>query len=384
MKVGVLTFHRVSNYGTALQAFATIEALRELGYDAELIDYRPAYTECTLVERRLRDAQSVRTLASILINRMIYGPAAGKRYQRFLDFCSMLRCGNMICKTTEDVARVAQQYDVILSGSDQLWNENITGTDITYFFPFAHPRKVSYGSSFGTAMIGNARKDVITPLLLDFTAISMREETACGIAKDLFSAADNAPCVARVTDPTLLLTAEEWRRYCQPGFALPEQGYILTYYMIETPILRAVTRRLQQATGLPVVNLKPSKRQMLQHEGINLADAGPGEFLSCYAKAKYVVTNSFHGAAFAINFGISMYVTPLPVSMAGEVNSRLTDLLVWYGLSQRWITSVDEAANIDPWQSLTGLDELRERHRADAMRTLQAMLKPVESADSGC
>jgi len=57
---------------------------------------------------------------------------------------------------------------------------------------------------------------------------------------------------------------------------------------------------------------------------------------------------------------------------------------VWYGLSQRWITSVDEAANIDPWQSLTGLDELRERHRADAMRTLQAMLKPMEAADSGC
>ncbi len=374
MKVGVLTFHRASNYGTALQAFAMIEALRALGYDAELIDYRPDYTECTLVERKLRDARNIRTVASILVNRIIYGAAMGKKYQRFENFCGTFRCGDTICKTMEDVAHAAQHYDVILSGSDQLWNENITGSDLTYFLPFAHPRKVSYASSFGVAMLGKARKAVIAPLLQDFAAISMREETACGMVRDLLATADKAPPVMRVPDPTLLLTAEAWRRYCHPGFALPEQDYILTYYMIETPVLRAITRRLQQTTGLPVVNLKPSKRQMLQHEGINLTDAGPAEFLSCYAGARFVVTNSFHGAVFGINFGVPMYVAPLPVSVAGEVNSRLTDLLTWYGLSQRWITSASEAEKVDPGQPLTGLYALRETRRADAIHMLQAML----------
>ena len=373
MKVGVLTFHRASNYGTALQAFAMIEALRALGYDAELIDYRPDYTECTLVERKLRDARNIRTVASILVNRFIYGAAIGKKYQRFEDFCGTFRCGDTICKTMEDVAHAAQQYDVILSGSDQLWNENITGSDLTYFFPFAHQRKVSYASSFGVAMLEKAREAVIAPLLQDFAAISMREETACGMVREMLFA-DDAPPVMRVPDPTLLLTAAEWRQYGHPGLALPEQGYILTYYMIETPVLRAITRKLQQTTGLPVVNIKPSKRQMLQHEGVNLADAGPAEFLSCYAGAKYVVTNSFHGTVFGINFGVPMYVASLPVSVAGEVNSRLTDLLAWYGLSQRWITSAVEAEKIDPGQPLTGLDELREARRADAIRVLQAML----------
>ena len=69
-----------------------------------------------------------------------------------------------------------------------------------------------------------------------------------------------------------------------------------------------------------------------------------------------------------------MYVASLPVSVAGEVNSRLTDLLAWYGLSQRWITSAGEAEKIDPGQTLTGLDELREARRADAIRMLRAML----------
>lgn len=373
MKVGVLTFHRAANYGTVLQAFAMIEALRASGCDAELIDYRPAYTERTLVERRLRDARSIRTVASILVNRIVYGAATGTKYQRFLRFCDTLPCGHEICETTQDVARAAQEYDVLLSGSDQLWNENITGDDVTYFLPFAHPRKISYASSLGVAALTEARRSVMAPLLQDFAAIAMREATACGIVRDMLRA-DDAPPVMRVPDPTLLLTAEDWRRHCHPGFALPRQGYILTYYMIETPVLRAITRRLQQATGLPVVNLKPSKRQMLQREGINLADAGPAECLSGYAGAKYVVTNSFHGTAFAINFGVPMYVAPLPVSASGEVNSRLTDLLMWYGLSQRWIASAAEAEQIDPGQPLTGLDALRETRRAEAMRTLQAML----------
>ena len=373
MKVGVLTFHRASNYGTALQAFAMIEALRALGYDAELIDYRPDYTECTLMERRLREARDMRTVASIVVNRIIYGASMGQKYQRFVDFCGTFRCGDMVCKNMEEAAHAARQYDVILSGSDQLWNENITGSDLTYFFPFAHPRKVSYASSFGVSRLAEARKAVIAPLLQDFAAISMREETACGMVREMLPA-DDAPPVMRVPDPTLLLTAAEWRRYAHPGLALPEQGYILTYYMIETPVLRAITRHLQQTTGLPVVNIKPSKRQMLQHEGVNLADAGPAEFLSCYAGAKYVVTNSFHGTVFGINFGIPLYVAPLPVSVAGEVNSRLTDLLAWYGLSQRWIASAGEAENIDPGQPLTGLDELRETRRADAIRVLRAML----------
>ena len=39
-KIGILTFHKSLNYGSALQAFALVQKLRELGYDAEVIDYK--------------------------------------------------------------------------------------------------------------------------------------------------------------------------------------------------------------------------------------------------------------------------------------------------------------------------------------------------------
>ena len=38
-RIGILTMHRVQNYGSALQAYALQEYINRLGYDAELIDY---------------------------------------------------------------------------------------------------------------------------------------------------------------------------------------------------------------------------------------------------------------------------------------------------------------------------------------------------------
>ena len=38
-KVGIITMHKVPNFGSALQAYALQHKVDELGYDAELIDY---------------------------------------------------------------------------------------------------------------------------------------------------------------------------------------------------------------------------------------------------------------------------------------------------------------------------------------------------------
>ena len=39
MKIGILTFHRTTNYGAALQAYALQQTLIGQGHDAEIIDY---------------------------------------------------------------------------------------------------------------------------------------------------------------------------------------------------------------------------------------------------------------------------------------------------------------------------------------------------------
>jgi hypothetical protein len=374
MKVGVLTFHRSTNFGTVLQAKATIELLNNLGAEAELIDYRPEYIESTLKVRKLPDACDFKTLVSIIANAMIYGNQFAEKCIRFKEYIETIKTSNTVCHTINDVERIARNYDMIISGSDQLWNERITGNDMTYFLPFKHPNKISYGSSFGVSHIKPERWAKIVPYLHDMRYIGLREETAVKLINEL-KVPELFSKTTRVIDPTLMVDNSFWRNEMNSSIELPKQGYILTYYMIETPLLRAVTRKLQKQTGLPLVNINPSKRQMILHEGQNLIWAGPREFLRCYADAKYVVTNSFHGTAFAINFEVPMFVTPLPFSMAGEVNSRLTDVLSLYGLKDRWIDSSEKVNQIHDISSLTGLSEIKKSAEKASAEFLQRAIR---------
>ena len=40
MKVGIITFHRAWNYGAVLQCYALQQAIKNLGHDVKVIDYR--------------------------------------------------------------------------------------------------------------------------------------------------------------------------------------------------------------------------------------------------------------------------------------------------------------------------------------------------------
>ena len=339
MRVGILTFHRATNYGTALQAFATEKGIKKLGVETEMIDYRPEYIERTLHVRKLTNAKSPKEIASIIVNAVLYPNMAKRKAESFKRFFSLMNVSDDVCLTADDVAKASRKYDVVLSGSDQLFNRNITGDDKTFFLPFEHKRKVTFASSFGERKLSADRVEEIAPFFSGFDALSVREKTAHDILAQIKKVNVSAKSATSVLDPTFLLTKDEWNEYADPTLKLPKDGYILTYYMLETPLLREITAKLQQKTGLKVVNIKPSKKQVILHQGKNLSYAGPSEFLACYKNASYVVTNSFHGTAFAINYGIPFFTSTLPVSMAGEVNSRLEDICELFDLSHRWIDS---------------------------------------------
>lgn len=65
---------------------------------------------------------------------------------------------------------------------------------------------------------------------------------------------------------------------------------------------------------------------------LNITDAGPAEFLWLFDNASAIVTNSFHGSAFAINFNKPFY-TIIPARK--QNNSRQISLLSLFGLSNR-------------------------------------------------
>lgn len=372
MKIGIFTCHRATNFGTALQAVASVSALRDAGADAEIVDYRPECFERTLRLMSLSDITSFKKALNFAAELVFRRRTQAKKIEGFHRFFDSLPASEPIYDKTE-LERACAVYDTVVSGSDQIWNLYITEGDMTYFLPFSHPRKVAFASSFGTVGFTDDVRYEIAGYLEDFDFISVREKTAAGYIDGMISDGYSIVPPREIIDPTLLYGIDWWRRLAEPA-DLPRGGYILAYYMLPTPLLEYTTEMLRQKTGLPVVNIKPSKMDIIKRNGTNAAAAGPAEFISYLAGASYVVTNSFHGTAFALNFEKPFVAAYLPQKNSGDLNSRITDLLELAGMSHRRITSEAEADALSLEVDFTKSAAWLEVARAEAWKTINKIV----------
>ena len=116
MKVGVLTYHSANNYGTCLQCYALMHLVEQAGYDCDVIDYRGEKLSNSPVMRKGLAAQvtdfCVRT-GSRQLKRMSEKEFHSFRQKHF----------HLSQPVTEnDLPALAKQYDLFISGSDQVWN----------------------------------------------------------------------------------------------------------------------------------------------------------------------------------------------------------------------------------------------------------------------
>lgn len=317
MKIGILTFHRASNYGAVLQAYALTEVLRDMGADAEIVDYECPEVEMCHHPRNLFKRES---LPSALIH--YYGKQ--KKYRNFEGF----RQRNLHLSrryTRDNIADSCAAYDLFISGSDQVWSKKYSGMDTTYLLDFEkdHAKKYSYAASFGFTEFPDGTQDVYAGLLKDFQAVSVREQSAV----DLLRSRCGLEAFLSL-DPTLLLDVSKWARLAKKP-AL-DKKYILIY-RVQPPIhLIEYAKQLSAETGYEIVYLNSS---YTDHKELNHARfSTPEEFVGWFANAEYVLTNSFHGTAFSIIFQRNL-VVELQTKLS--TNTRSRDLLAVCGLQHR-------------------------------------------------
>lgn len=101
--------------------------------------------------------------------------------------------------------------------------------------------------------------------------------------------------------------------------------YILIYQLSDSKAIVELALKISKQYNLKVYRICKRAYANTHNKGIiNIADAGPAEFLSLICNATYIVTNSFHGTAFSINFNVPFYSI---VSAKKKNNSRLESLL---------------------------------------------------------
>ena len=199
-------------------------------------------------------------------------------------------------------------YDILITGSDQVWNPIHILTDTSFFLPFAHSHtpRIAYAPSFSVASIPEEFYTAIRPYVTGYSHLSVREKSGIDIVKSLTDKE-----VSMVCDPTLLLTKADWSVLAAQSEIKISEPYILVYVLSYAynpyPAINTIIEKVQQELDLPLILLDAPILNMKFKNARFIKDAGPAEFLYLVQHASFVISTSFHGTAFALNFGIPFY-----------------------------------------------------------------------------
>lgn len=329
-KIGILTFHRAHNYGAVLQCYALQEFLRSMGYDAFVIDYNNHDLWEMYDWFKLYDVcfcfQKWNKIPNRIVKLLLKWYKTIPRFYKFKRFQER----QLHLAPTKDIQ--AKPFDVILIGSDQVWNLDIThGFDEYYWGQFTHPSKTkiaTYGASLKKYWKAEETAEAISNIK-NLYAVSTREQELASYLQTLDESIN--PIV--VSDPVFLLSKEVWSKIAKkPNI---HQPYVLFYQAMDNESVYNVAVEIAR---------KENKKLIVLSANINgrnssiSRSASPADFIGWIKYADLVVTSSFHATAFSIIFQKPFYCVNLQMGH----DSRLLDVLKTFDLSDRWINTAED------------------------------------------
>lgn len=347
MKIGIVTYVKCDNYGAELQAFALQWKLNSLGYDAEVINLEKRNIDMKrnpdvimgAIKQRFKQ-EGVFAIVSIVRKFLetkkritdedkykAINENKHKLFERFFE--NKVRHSEKYYSLDEISNATDLKYDVYIAGSDQIWNYIHTDRLDVYFLMFANKfkaKKISYAASVSIYDIPKKWRAAYKTYFENIDVLSVRELHGA----ELVSKYSNKKAEV-VLDPTFLLTKEDWVREVANDCGI-EGDYLLIYTLSGSPHIRKMAHDIARRLNLKVVNIKSGYSDEPDDGTINVYEIGPAEWVGLWSKAKYVVTDSFHGTAFSINFNIPFTTLVNPNSM---MNSRVLSILKIMNLESR-------------------------------------------------
>lgn len=346
MKAGVITFQNANNYGALLQAYALQTAIKKSGCKAEIIDYMSGYIEKPYSIRHLK-IKGVKTYIIGLIGYICYLPRRKKcnNFRKYLSYSRKV--------DADSIEQMNSEYDIFITGSDQVWNYKLTGKDMNFLLKFVHEneKKFSYAASIGLDEIEQCVRNEYKELLAGFQEISLRERRAKEIVYELCGKTGQV-----VVDPTLLLTRQDWERV----IVSPQRkkGYIAVYQLGISKRFTEFVRKTARDKHLKVWYIPFPLGGFVK--GKWDITVGPSEWLGIVKNADYVVTDSYHGVIFSLLFHRKFIVEVNERNK--NVGSRIYDLLEKVDLNSRLLNNTD-VQDIGADICFAKVDEVLERER---------------------
>lgn len=323
MKIGILTFHAAHNYGAALQCYALKSFLSSLGNDVAVIDYRPDWMiqgNKWVRKENFISYNIFRTIAKSLREFTVL-PYRRSRYIKYENFISK----NLNLKDIESIN--SAPYDLIIVGSDQVWNTKITrGFDKYYWGAFKKPNNtklISYAASMNDHF-SDEQIEIIKNNIGNFSEISVREK---GAIKSLNPYLHDKKIIS-VVDPVLLVNRQRWDELAKKPQVNYE--YVFLYQVEKNSLSVRIAQLLAAKLGCRIVTL--SARVEDANTRVVRASS-PEEFIGLFKYAKAVVCSSFHGTMFSLIYNRPFY----SIKMNKDKDNRVGNILNILNLEKRFV-----------------------------------------------
>lgn len=368
MKIALITTHNANNYGAVLQTFATQEVLKRYG-DVTIINYNNKH-----ISRSMDLIRFIPTLHGILglgkdIARLLPRYRVLQKFGQFFDDYFNLTELMSAC----EIDKVSNEYDVFVAGSDQIWNPSCISSsgeiDGVYFLDYVQTDKIkiSYASSMGGYEYSDAEADQVKCYLKDFSLISVREKDTKQYFENLLERN-----IEHVLDPTLLLSNKEWFKALDIQNKTIQEKYILFYCVPKLKGIRDIAKYYKDKFGIKIIALDQGLSSGVKVDK-HVRDAGPKEFIELFMNAEFVITDSFHGTCFSINFK-----KPFIAFTEGVHSNRIKSILEVTGLDNRLVSDFDDVDRLNEVMTRNGLEEgslkLNEL-RNDSLRFLECIFE---------
>ena len=234
--------------------------------------------------------------------------------------------------------------DAFMSGSDQIWNDTSTLQYNKFFrLDFVNPdkKKISFSTSFGRTetILDPIERAEYSRLMQSYDAISVREDVGVRICRDVFGVS-----ATQIMEPVLDLDVEEWSQIANKSeLDVGNEPFLLSYILDPTPEKAAAIKYYSEKLGVRFLNVLDgfSKTHDSNKVKLNLPNTLPNiashDLLKLFSRARFVITDSFHGTAFAIEFNKPF----LSLANASRGTSRFQTLLGKLGLMDRLVDDKD-------------------------------------------
>lgn len=336
--IGLITYYR-DNYGSMLQCYAIKSFLESCGYNCHVlyrktdkrvlkvkqlfghffrsIRYKGYFTHYMMMRKAMQCEKNYLT------------DEARSRQNDFIE--NVLKPEGY---TWSELCQLANRNDYIafIAGSDQIWNASIV-IDPIYFLRFADKKKrIAVAPSFGVSQVPEYNRKKISNGLNGFSKISVREETGKRIVNELCEVP-----VVQVVDPTFLWNKKDWSKFSN-NKVVPDGPYIFVHFL-NKPENDTVIRieELAKKSGAVVICFSYFYEEYHSFKKMLFIEGGPREYIALIEKARYVCTDSFHSTVFSTIFHKSFFTFQRKHLHKNSQSSRLTDMLVRYGLIKNYV-----------------------------------------------